>query len=89
MLAVELGPFRTQAFAGFANEPAWETIADYQPMLGQVRAAMIDQDGNFSNQLASLWMVCRTGRSAWLQASCYRLCARCLRAASPRTFGHS
>jgi len=23
----------------------WETITDYQPMLEQVRAAMIDQDG--------------------------------------------
>ena len=45
VLAVEPGPFRTRAFAGFAGEPVRETIADYQPMLEQVRAAMIDQDG--------------------------------------------
>ena len=45
LLAVEPGPFRTQAFAGFAHEPVGETIADYQPMLEQVRAAMIDQNG--------------------------------------------
>ena len=45
VLAVEPGPFRTRAFAGFADEPVLETIADYRPMLEQVRAAMIDQDG--------------------------------------------
>jgi NAD(P)-dependent dehydrogenase (short-subunit alcohol dehydrogenase family) len=45
VLAVEPGPFRTRAFAGFAGEPVRETIADYQPMLEQVWTAMIDQDG--------------------------------------------
>lgn len=44
-MAVEPGAFRTRAYAGFADEPIAESIADYRPMLEQVRAAMIDQDG--------------------------------------------
>jgi NAD(P)-dependent dehydrogenase (short-subunit alcohol dehydrogenase family) len=45
VLAVEPGAFRTRAYAGFADEPVKEPIAEYRPMLEQVRAAMIDQDG--------------------------------------------
>ncbi|MEO3854723.1 oxidoreductase [Acrocarpospora sp. B8E8] len=45
VLAVEPGAFRTQAYAGFADEPVKETIEDYQEMLRTVRAAMVDQDG--------------------------------------------
>jgi NAD(P)-dependent dehydrogenase (short-subunit alcohol dehydrogenase family) len=45
VLAVEPGAFRTRAYAGFADEPVEETIAEYRPMLEQVRAAMIGQDG--------------------------------------------
>ncbi|MBV1854418.1 oxidoreductase [Catellatospora tritici] len=45
VLAVEPGAFRTRAYAGFAYEPVEETIAEYRPMLEQVRAAMIGQDG--------------------------------------------
>ncbi|MFY1670350.1 SDR family NAD(P)-dependent oxidoreductase [Plantactinospora sp. WMMB334] len=46
VMAVEPGAFRTRAYAGFADEPVTETIAAYRPMLAEVRAAMIDQDGN-------------------------------------------
>jgi NAD(P)-dependent dehydrogenase (short-subunit alcohol dehydrogenase family) len=46
VMAVEPGAFRTQAYAGFADEPIKETISEYTPMLEQVRAAMIDQDGS-------------------------------------------
>ncbi|MBL6279356.1 SDR family NAD(P)-dependent oxidoreductase [Micromonospora fiedleri] len=45
VLAVEPGAFRTRAYAGFADEAVAETIPAYLPMLEQVRAAMIDQDG--------------------------------------------
>ena len=45
VLAVEPGAFRTRAYAGFADEPIAESIADYRPMLEQVRTAMIEQDG--------------------------------------------
>jgi NAD(P)-dependent dehydrogenase (short-subunit alcohol dehydrogenase family) len=45
VLAVEPGAFRTRAYAGFADQPIGESIADYRPMLEQVRAAMIEQDG--------------------------------------------
>ncbi|PGH45536.1 Short-chain dehydrogenase [Micromonospora sediminicola] len=45
VLAVEPGAFRTRAYAGFADEPARETVPDYRPMLEQVRSAMVEQDG--------------------------------------------
>ncbi|MFI5834110.1 SDR family NAD(P)-dependent oxidoreductase [Micromonospora sp. NPDC051300] len=45
VLTVEPGAFRTQAYAGFADQPIRETVPDYQPMLHQVRTAMIDQHG--------------------------------------------
>lgn len=45
VLAVEPGSFRTQAYAGFADEPVRETIGAYLPMLEDVRAAMVEQDG--------------------------------------------
>jgi NAD(P)-dependent dehydrogenase (short-subunit alcohol dehydrogenase family) len=46
VMAVEPGAFRTRAYAGFADEPVQESVAEYRPMLEQVRAAMIDQNGN-------------------------------------------
>ena len=45
VLTVEPGAFRTNAYAGFADEPVNESIADYRPMLDEVRAAFVDQDG--------------------------------------------
>lgn len=45
VMAVEPGAFRTRAYAGFADEPVVEPLAEYQPMLEQVRAAMVEQDG--------------------------------------------
>ncbi|MEU8078900.1 oxidoreductase [Catellatospora citrea] len=45
VLAVEPGAFRTRAYAGFADEPVEESVAAYTPMLEQVRAAMVEQDG--------------------------------------------
>lgn len=45
VMAVEPGAFRTRAYAGFAGQPIIESIPDYHPLLVQVRAAMIDQDG--------------------------------------------
>jgi NAD(P)-dependent dehydrogenase (short-subunit alcohol dehydrogenase family) len=45
VLAVEPGAFRTNAYAGFADEPVGETIAVYDDMLEQVRAAFIEMDG--------------------------------------------
>ena len=39
------GAFRTHAYAGFADEPVAESIAEYRPMLEQVRSAMVEQDG--------------------------------------------
>jgi NAD(P)-dependent dehydrogenase (short-subunit alcohol dehydrogenase family) len=46
VLAVEPGPFRTRAYAGFADEPVDETVDDYRPLLDEIRASMIAQDGN-------------------------------------------
>lgn len=45
VMAVEPGAFRTRAYAGFAEEPVTEPVPEYRPMLEQVRAAMIEQDG--------------------------------------------
>ena len=45
VLAVEPGAFRTNAYAGFANEPVTETIPEYHDMLEQVRASFVEQDG--------------------------------------------
>jgi NAD(P)-dependent dehydrogenase (short-subunit alcohol dehydrogenase family) len=45
VMAVEPGAFRTRAYAGFTDEPIKEDILEYGDMLAQVRAAMIDQDG--------------------------------------------
>ena len=44
-LAVEPGAFRTNAYAGFANEPVAESIPVYHDMLEQVRAAFVEMDG--------------------------------------------
>jgi NAD(P)-dependent dehydrogenase (short-subunit alcohol dehydrogenase family) len=46
VMAVEPGAFRTRAYAGFADEPIKEDLPEYTPMLEQVRAAMVDQDGS-------------------------------------------
>jgi hypothetical protein len=43
-MAVEPGAFRTRAYAGFTDEPIGESIAEYQPMLEQIRSTMIEQD---------------------------------------------
>ena len=45
VLTVEPGAFRTNAYAGFANEPITETIPEYHDMLAQVRASFVEQDG--------------------------------------------
>jgi NAD(P)-dependent dehydrogenase (short-subunit alcohol dehydrogenase family) len=45
VLAVEPGAFRTQAYAGFADEPVREAIRDYHPMLNAVRDTMTSQHG--------------------------------------------
>jgi NAD(P)-dependent dehydrogenase (short-subunit alcohol dehydrogenase family) len=45
VLTVEPGAFRTNAFAGFANEPVAERIPVYHDMLERVRAAFIEMDG--------------------------------------------
>jgi NAD(P)-dependent dehydrogenase (short-subunit alcohol dehydrogenase family) len=45
VLAVEPGAFRTRAYAGFANEPVEESVAEYHPMLEDIRATMVAQDG--------------------------------------------
>jgi NAD(P)-dependent dehydrogenase (short-subunit alcohol dehydrogenase family) len=45
VMAVEPGAFRTRAYAGFADEPIDEGIDEYRPMLEQVRATMIEEDG--------------------------------------------
>jgi NAD(P)-dependent dehydrogenase (short-subunit alcohol dehydrogenase family) len=44
VLTVEPGSFRTNAYAGFADEPVRD-IADYNPMLESVHAAMVKQNG--------------------------------------------
>ncbi|MFI6631902.1 SDR family NAD(P)-dependent oxidoreductase [Nonomuraea fuscirosea] len=45
VLAVEPGAFRTRAYAGFAGESVDGDLPDYRPMLAEVRAGMIEQDG--------------------------------------------
>ncbi len=45
VLAVEPGAFRTNAYAGFANEPVEEPIPEYHDMLEQVRAVFVEMDG--------------------------------------------
>ncbi|TFV59398.1 SDR family NAD(P)-dependent oxidoreductase [Mycobacterium sp. PS03-16] len=45
VLAVEPGAFRTNAYAGFANEPVAESIPDYHDMLEEVRATFVGMDG--------------------------------------------
>ena len=45
VLAVEPGAFRTNAYAGFANEPVAELISEYHDMLEQVRATFVGMDG--------------------------------------------
>ena len=45
VLTVEPGAFRTNAYAGFANEPVAETIPEYHDMLEQVRADFVGMDG--------------------------------------------
>ncbi|GAY19269.1 SDR family NAD(P)-dependent oxidoreductase [Mycobacterium sp. shizuoka-1] len=45
VLSVEPGAFRTNAYAGFANEPVAEAIPDYHEMLERVRAAFVAMDG--------------------------------------------
>lgn len=45
VLTVEPGAFRTNAYAGFANEPVAEAIPEYHDMLEQVRAAFVAMDG--------------------------------------------
>ncbi|KUI35424.1 short-chain dehydrogenase [Mycobacterium sp. IS-1496] len=46
VMAVEPGAFRTRAYAGFADEPVEEAIPAYRPMLEEVRAAMVAQNGS-------------------------------------------
>lgn len=45
VLTVEPGAFRTNAYAGFANEPVEEPIPEYHDLLEQVRAAFVEMDG--------------------------------------------
>ncbi|MFI7276341.1 SDR family NAD(P)-dependent oxidoreductase [Streptomyces sp. NPDC049879] len=45
VLAVEPGAFRTRAYSGFADEPVAETVDAYVPLVEDVRAAMVGQDG--------------------------------------------
>lgn len=45
VMAVEPGAFRTNAYAGFANEPVAEPIPDYHDVLKQVRATFVAMDG--------------------------------------------
>jgi NADP-dependent 3-hydroxy acid dehydrogenase YdfG len=45
VLTVEPGAFRTNAYAGFANEPVAEPIPEYHHMLEQVRAVFVGMDG--------------------------------------------
>lgn len=46
VMAVEPGAFRTHAYAGFTDDPVAESIPEYRPMLEQVRAAMVEQNGS-------------------------------------------
>ncbi|MGU3498358.1 SDR family NAD(P)-dependent oxidoreductase [Mycobacterium sp. C31M] len=45
VLTVEPGAFRTNAYAGFADEPVAEPIPEYHDMLEQVRAAFVGMNG--------------------------------------------
>ena len=45
VLTVEPGAFRTNAYAGFADEPVLEPISEYHDMLQQVRATFVEMDG--------------------------------------------
>ncbi|MFE1961071.1 SDR family NAD(P)-dependent oxidoreductase [Streptomyces sp. NPDC059479] len=45
VLAVEPGAFRTRAYSAFADEPVSETVDAYLPLVGAVRASMVDQNG--------------------------------------------
>jgi NAD(P)-dependent dehydrogenase (short-subunit alcohol dehydrogenase family) len=45
VLTVEPGAFRTNAYAGFADEPVTETVPEYRDMVEQVRAAFVEMDG--------------------------------------------
>lgn len=45
VLAVEPGATRTNAYAGFADEPVSEPIPDYHELLEQVRQTFVDMDG--------------------------------------------
>ncbi|GAA1641935.1 oxidoreductase [Nonomuraea maheshkhaliensis] len=45
VLAVEPAAFRTRAYAGFAAESVDDDLPAYRPMLTEVRAAMVAQDG--------------------------------------------
>ncbi|MEZ0340642.1 SDR family NAD(P)-dependent oxidoreductase [Mycobacterium sp. pV006] len=45
VLTVEPGAFRTNTYAGFADEPITESVVEYRELLTQVRAAMVTQDG--------------------------------------------
>ena len=46
VLTVEPGAFRTNAYAGFADEPVAEPIPEYHDMLKQVQATFVEMDGN-------------------------------------------
>ena len=45
VLTVEPGAFRTNAYAGFADEPVAEPISEYHDMLEQVRATFVGMNG--------------------------------------------
>ena len=45
VLTVEPGAFRTNAYAGFADEPVSEPISEYHDMLKQVQATFVQMDG--------------------------------------------
>lgn len=45
VLAVEPGAFRTNAYAGFADNPIAERLSEYHDMLEQVRATFVQLDG--------------------------------------------
>ena len=45
VLTVEPGAFRTNAYAGFANEPVAEAVPDYHDMIEEVRATFVGMDG--------------------------------------------
>jgi NAD(P)-dependent dehydrogenase (short-subunit alcohol dehydrogenase family) len=45
VLTVEPGAFRTNAYAGFEDEPTTETVDAYQPLLTGVRAAFVADNG--------------------------------------------